>query len=97
MAPIYISEPIKLSFSIVPVDSVSHDVVEIVGSHEPVIVQICLCKHLIKLLIGHVFSEVLCHLFQLNYSYLSVFVHIERGKDLIDLRPAVLVAQLGSS
>lgn len=51
--------------SIVPVDSVSHDIVEIIGSHKTVVVQVSLSKHLIQLLVGHVFSQVLRYFFQL--------------------------------
>lgn len=96
MAPIYISEPIKLSFSIIPVDSVGHNVVEVISSHEAVVVQISLCKHLIELLIGHVFPEILGNFLQLHHSNFPILMNIKGCKDFVDFSPAVLVAELGS-
>ncbi len=42
--------------SLVPIYAMSHYIVEIVGSYKTIIVQVSLCKHLLKLLISHVLS-----------------------------------------
>ena len=54
---------IKFMFSIVPVHSMSHDVIEVVSSHKSIVVQVGFHKHLLDLFVGHVFSQIPSHLF----------------------------------
>ena len=58
--------------SLIPVDLVSHDVVEIVSSHVAVVVQISSHDHALDLLSSQVLSEVLGDLGELRSVNLSL-------------------------
>ena len=51
--------------SLIPIDLVSHDVVKVVGSHESVIVEVCLREDMVDLLLSQVLSQILRDLLQL--------------------------------
>lgn len=50
--------------SLVPVDSVCHDVVKVISCDESIIVQICLDEHLLDFLVSQVLAQILSNLFQ---------------------------------
>ncbi len=77
-ANLYKSEPIKQSFSIIPINPMGHYVIEVIGSYEPIVVQISFGKHFVKLLVSHVFSQILCYSLKLHYRYFSLFMDIKR-------------------
>jgi hypothetical protein len=58
--------------SLVPIDLVGHDVVEIVGSHETIIVEVSLHEDLLNFLVSQVLSEVMGDLLQLVNSELAL-------------------------
>ena len=51
--------------SLVPVDLVGHDVVEVVGSHETVLVQVSLAENVVDLLLAQVLPKFACDLLEL--------------------------------
>ena len=53
------------ALSLVPVDLVSHDVVEVIGSDETVLVEVSLREDVIDLLLSQVLSQILRDLLQL--------------------------------
>jgi hypothetical protein len=51
--------------SLFPVDLVGHDVVEVVGSHETIVIEVSLLEDLLDLLVSKVLSEVVGNLLKL--------------------------------
>lgn len=62
----------KIIGSLIPINFVGHDVVEIIASHEAVLVQIGLAEDMIDLILGKVLSQLSCNLLQLVHSDLSL-------------------------
>ena len=82
--------------SIIPIDSMGHDIVEILGCHKTVIVQVRLHEHLIELLFGHILAQVMGHPLQVSNRDLATSGGVKGGKDFVDLGSAVLFAELCS-
>ena len=56
----------------IPVDTVSHDVVEVIGSDETVIIQVGLDEHVVQFLISQVFSQILGNFLQVIHGELAL-------------------------
>ena len=54
------------SFSLLPINFVGHDVVEIVGGDKSIIIEISLEEHMVNLVFGQILSQFLSNLFELS-------------------------------
>lgn len=73
--PIKIIKQAKPSGSLIPVNSVSHDVVEVITSHKSIIIEIRLNKHFFYLLICQVLAQILSHFLQLQHCYSTLILN----------------------
>jgi len=62
----------KWDESLLPIDFVGHDVVEIVSSHETIIIKIGLNEDLIQILIVQILTQIMSDFLQLSNTDLSL-------------------------
>jgi hypothetical protein len=81
--------------SAVPVHPMGHDIIEVIGRYESIVIQISLYEHLLQLLVSHVLADVLGYSLELQDGDLADLVQVKRCEDFVYFRSAVFVAQLG--
>ena len=57
---------VKCAASLLPINLVGHDVIEIVGSDKSIIIEVSFVEYVIPFIVTHVLSEFLTNLFQLS-------------------------------
>ena len=66
-----------------------HDIVEVLGRHKAIIVQVSFHKHLIQFLIRHILAQIVGYSLQISNCDLSTSGSVKRCKNFVNFCPAV--------
>lgn len=58
--------------SLFPIDLMGHNVVEVVGSHEAVLVKVSLAENMVDLILSKILAQLLGHFLQLMHRNLAL-------------------------
>ena len=86
---------IKRSLHWIPIDSMGHDIVEVVWCNKSIIIKIGLWEHHLDLFISHIFSKVFSDFLEFSCCDFTTTVHIERIENFVYLCSAVLFTNFG--
>ncbi len=87
---------IRIFLSLLPVNLVSHDVVEVISSHKSIIVQISLGENVLDFIVSQFLSQILGNLLQFKSCKSSSSVDIKSLENFVYFNSAFFVTELSS-